>query len=354
VSGSAAPRILAVSRALPPHYVEQDTLLAVFRELWGQKHFNLDRLEQLHRAVRVGGRHLALPIEQYRALESFAARNGAWIEAAVATGEDAVRAALTAADLAPAAVDHLYFVTVTGIATPSVDALLIERLGLRPDVKRVPIFGLGCVAGAAGLARVADVLRGQRDEIAVLLAVELCSLTLQREDLSIPNIIASGLFGDGASAAVLDGGARGRGPRIAATRSVFYPGTERAMGWDVVDSGFKVVLSPAVPQLIREKLRGDVDAFLGSRGLKRRDLKHWVCHTGGPRVLEAMEEALEIPREAMRRSWESLEKVGNLSSASVLFVLSDLLASGEARPGDQGLLVAMGPGFCSELVLLEW
>jgi alkylresorcinol/alkylpyrone synthase len=354
MSPAAGPRILAAAQALPPHYVDQDTLLAAFRELWGQKHFNLDRLEQLHRAVRVGGRHLALPLERYRALESFSARNAAWTEAAVDAGEDAMRAALRASELAPAEVDHLYFVTVTGIATPSIDARLVERLGLRPDVKRVPIFGLGCVAGAAGLARIADVLRGAPGEIAVLLAVELCSLTLQREDLSIQNIIASGLFGDGAAAVVVGGGARGRGPRIAATRSVFYPGTERAMGWDVVDSGFKVVLSPEVPQLIRQHLRSDVDAFLDAQGLSRREVAHFICHTGGPRVLEAVEESLDLPRAAMRRSWESLEQVGNLSSASVLFVLSDLLASGEARPGEKGLLMAMGPGFCSELVLLEW
>ena len=354
MTAAAGARILAVSTALPPHYVDQDTLLAAFRELWGQKHFNLDRLEHLHRAVRVGGRHLALPIERYRALESFSARNSAWIEAAVAAGEDALRKALAAADLSPAQIDHLYFVTVTGIATPSVDARLVDRLGLRPDIKRVPIFGLGCVAGAAGLARAADVLRGQPGEVAVLLAVELCSLTLQRDDLSIPNIIASGLFGDGASAAVLDGGARRRGPRVVATRSVFYPDTERIMGWDVVDTGFKVVLSPAVPQLVREHLRSDVDSFLSSHKLSRRDLRHWICHTGGPRVLEAVEEALDLPREAMRRCWDSLEQVGNLSSASVLFVLSDLMASGEPRPGDKGLLLAMGPGFCSEMVLLEW
>ena len=354
MSGAIGPRILSVAQALPPHYVDQDALLAAFRELWGEKHFNLDRLEQLHRAVRVGGRHLALPLEEYRGLESFAARNNAWTDAAVAIGAETVRTALLAADVAPAQIDHLYFVTVTGIATPSIDARILESLGLRPDVKRVPIFGLGCVAGAAGLARVADVLRGAPGEAAVLLAVELCSLTLQREDLSVPNIIASGLFGDGAAAAVLDGGARGRGPRIAATRSVFYPGTERAMGWDVVDSGFKVVLSPAVPDLIREKLRSDVDSFLGDRGLARTDISHWVCHTGGPKVLEAVEQALELPRAAMQRSWDSLQLVGNLSSASVLFVLSDLLASGEPRRGDKGLLLAMGPGFCSELVLLEW
>ena len=204
------------------------------------------------------------------------------------------------------------------------------------------------------MARAADVLRANAGETAVLLAVELCSLTLQREDLSIPNIIASGLFGDGAAAAVLDGGARGRGPRILATRSVFYPGTERAMGWDVVDSGFKVVLSPHVPDLVREKLRGDVDAFLGGRGLRRADVAHFICHSGGPKVLEACEEALEIPRERLQLSWDSLQHTGNLSSASVLFVLSDLISSGAARPGDIGLLLAMGPGFCSELVLLQW
>jgi len=347
-------RILSAAQALPPNYVDQDTLLAAFRAHWGKKHFNLDRLEQLHRAVQVGGRHLALPLEEYEALESFAARNAAWTRVAVEVGEDAVRKALLAADVAPSQIDHLYFVTVTGIATPSIDARLVDRLGLRPDVKRVPIFGLGCVAGAAGISRAADVLRGAPGEVAVLLAVELCSLTLQREDLSIPNIIASGLFGDGAAAVVLDGGARRKGPRIVATRSVFYSGTERVMGWDVVDSGFKVVLSPQVPQLVRDRLRFDVDDFLKANGLTRPSVKHFICHSGGPKVLEAFEEALELPRERVQRSWDSLRTAGNLSSASVLFVLSDLLASGEARAGDKGLLLAMGPGFCSELVLLEW
>jgi alkylresorcinol/alkylpyrone synthase len=350
----AVTRLLTAQTALPDNYVDQETLLAAFREHWGKKHFNLERLEQLHRAVRVGGRHLALPLAEYPALESFAARNAAWTRAATLVGERAVRNALLAADLAPAQVDHLFFVTVTGIATPSIDARLVEPLGLRDSVKRVPIFGLGCVAGAAGISRAHDVLRAAPGETAVLLAVELCSLTLQREDLSIPNIIASGLFGDGAAAVVLEGGARGRGPRIVATRSIFYPGTERVMGWDIVDSGFKVVLSPAVPQLVRERLRGDVDAFLAEQGLSRASIRHFICHPGGPKVLEAVEEALELPRTALQRSWDSLQTAGNLSSASVLFVLSDLLASGEPQPGDYGLLSAMGPGFCSELVLLQW
>ncbi len=355
-----SPRIHAVAGGLPPHYADQETLIAALRELWARQHHNLERLEDLHRAVQVGGRHLARPIADYATLTSFAQRNAAWTTAATDLGEQVVRAALERAGLAPAAVDHLFFVTVTGVATPSIDARLVGRLGLRDDVKRTPIFGLGCVAGAAGLARAADYLRAFPDHVAVLLSVELCSLTLQREDLSVANIIASGLFGDGAAAVVLGGErvatapARAPGPRVLASRSVFYPDTERMMGWDVVDGGFKVVLSSKVPALVEQRIRGDVDAFLAAHGLTRADVRHVVAHTGGPKVLTAFERALELPPTALARSWKSLRQTGNLSSASVLFVLEDLVASGEARPGDRGLVLAMGPGFCAELVLIEW
>lgn len=350
------PRIRAVSRALPPHYADQEQLIAGLRDLWATKHFNVDRLEELHRAVQVSGRYLALPIDDYVGMTSFSARNEAWTKVATELGAQAVTQALEQAGLRPQDVDHLFFVTVTGIATPSIDARLVNRIGLRPDVKRTPIFGLGCVAGAAGTARASDYLRGFPGEVAVLFSVELCSLTLQREDLSIPNIIASGLFGDGASAMVIEGGDRARaaGPRVLGTRSVFYPDTERIMGWDVVDTGFKVVLSAKVPTLVKAQVRGDVDAFLQAHGLDRSRIKHWVAHTGGPKVLQAFEAALELPEAALARSWQSLRQTGNLSSASVLFVLSELLESGEAKPGDLGVLMAMGPGFCSELVLLEW
>jgi alkylresorcinol/alkylpyrone synthase len=354
-ASAPSPLVRAVGRALPPNYVDQETLIATFRAHWEKKHFNLDRLEDLHRAVRVSGRHLALPVEEYLPLDTFAKSNAAWIRCATDVGEAAVRDALARAGLGPRDVDHLFFVTVTGISTPSLDARLVNRLGLRPDVKRTPVFGLGCVAGAAGLARASDALRGFPGDVSVLLSVELCSLTLQREDLSIPNIVASGIFGDGAAAVVLVGGGRGGdGPRVLATRSVFYPDSEWVMGWDVVDTGFKVVLSAKVPEITRAHLGEDVDGFLASRGLSRRDIRHWIAHTGGPKVLEAFEAALDLPAKALERSWRSLEEVGNLSSASVLFVLADLLESGDARPGDLGLLMAMGPGFCSELVLLRW
>jgi alkylresorcinol/alkylpyrone synthase len=246
-------------------------------------------------------------------------------------------------------------VTVTGLATPSIEARLTNRLGFRSDIKRTPIFGMGCVAGAAGTARAADYLRAFPSHTALVLSVELCSLTLQREDLSIPNIIASGLFGDGAACLVMQGAQVGaKGPRAVASQAVFYPDTERIMGWDVVDSGFKVVLSAKVPNLVRDNIRGDVDGFLASHGLKRSDIRHWVAHTGGPKVLQAFEESLELPRRVLARSWASLKEVGNLSSASVLFVLSEILESEEPQPGDWGLLMAMGPGFCAELVLLRW
>jgi len=351
------PWVRSVGTALPKNWVDQETLISLFREHWAREHFNLERIEELHRSVQVGGRYLALPIDEYLPLTRFAERNDAFNRVSLEVGELAVRRALDAAGLQPRDVDHLFFVTVTGIGTPSLDARLVNRIGLRPDVKRTPIFGLGCVAGAAGTARASDVLRAFPGEVAVLLSVELCSLTLQREDVSIANIIASGLFGDGAAAMVLSGAERpppGAAPRVVATRSVFYPDTERIMGWDVVEGGFKVVLSAKVPALVTEHVRNDVDTFLDGQGLRRQDIRHWIAHTGGPKVLQAFEAALELPPEALRRSWDSLRRTGNLSSASVLFVLSELLAAGEARPGDLGLLMAMGPGFCAELVLLRW
>jgi alkylresorcinol/alkylpyrone synthase len=350
-----SPFIRAVGRALPPHYAAQEQLISAFRELWAKKHFNLERLEELHRAVNVSGRFLALPIDEYRPLVSFQQRNDAWVRSAVDLGEKVVRQALEKAGLTPRDVDHVFFVTVTGLSVPSIEARLANRLGFREDLRRTPIFGLGCVAGAAGVARAVDYLRAWPDHTALVVAVELCSLTLQREDLSIPNIIASGLFGDGAACAVLQGaGARAPGPRVVASRAVFYPDTERVMGWDIVDTGFKVVLSAKVPQLVRDNARANVEGFLAAHGLTRADIRHWVAHTGGPKVLQAFEESLELPRQALARSWASLREVGNLSSASVLFVLGETMESQDPRPGDWGVMMAMGPGFCAELVLLRW
>ncbi len=347
-------RIAAVGTALPEHFYDQETLLAALAAHWRERYYNVGRIEQLHRNVLVGGRHLALPLEEYPKLATFGAANDAWIRVALELGERAVADGLDRAGLAAADVDALFFVSVTGIATPSIDARLINRMGLPTRLKRVPIFGLGCVAGAAGIARAADYVRAFPSQVAVLLSVELCSLTLQRGDLSIANLIASGLFGDGAAAAVVVGAERAAGgPEVVATRSIFYPDSERVMGWDITDRGFQIVLSADVPEVVDRHLRADVDAFLADQGLARRDVAAWIAHPGGPKVLEAMERALEVPRAALERTWRSLREVGNLSSTSVLLVLASTLAD-RPPPGSYGVLLALGPGFCSELVLLRW
>ena len=348
--------IRSVATAAAPHRYEQEALIAAFLQHWAQGHHNLRRVEQMHRAVRVGGRNLALPMAAYPTL-SFGAANDAFISVGTDIGAEAVANALSLAGLRPRDVDAIWFTTVTGIAAPSIDARLCNRLGFRNDIRRTPMFGLGCVAGAAGISRVADYLRGWPDHVAVLLSVELCSLTLQRADLSIPNMIASGLFGDGAAAVVATGrGAAGgpSGPQVIATESRFYPDTEQVMGWDIGDAGFRIVLSAEVPDMVDRSMAADVDGFLARNGLTRADIVSWVCHPGGPKVLEAFERTLALPDGALALTWQSLEAVGNLSSASVLHVLRDTLERARPAPGSYGLVLAMGPGFCSELVLLRW
>lgn len=350
-------RVAAVGKAFPDNYYDQDQLLAAFREHWSKRHHNMERLEKLHKAVLVGGRHLALTIEQYDAIETWGQANDHWIRVAQDVGERAVRDAVERAGISLDQVGAIFFVTVTGVATPSIEARLFNRLGMPPHVKRVPIFGLGCVAGAAGIARAADYVKAYPDQVALLLSVELCSLTLQRDDLSIPNLISSGLFGDGAACAVVCGAKvpQGKaGPEVVASRSIFYPDTERVMGWDISERGFKIVLSAGVPKVVEKYLRRDVDAFLDSLGLSLDDIESYVCHPGGPKVLLAFETALDQPREAFELTWDSLQRVGNLSSSSVLMVLQDTMETRPPPAGSLGLMLAMGPGFCSELVLLRW
>lgn len=350
-------RIASVGCALPEHRYEQATLTAALERALATHGIESRRLEQLHRNVQVDGRHLALPLEAYEELDSFGASNDAFIRCGLDLGADAVIDGLERAGLDAADVDHLFFVSVTGVGTPSLDAGLMNRLALRPDVKRTPMFGLGCVAGAAGVSRASDYLRAFPEQVAVLLSVELCSLTLQRDDASIANLIASGLFGDGAAAAVLvgdEGPTNGTTtPTVAATRSVFYPDTEHVMGWRVGGDGFRVVLSADVPDVVEANVGSDVDAFLADHGLTRGDISTWIAHPGGPRVLEALQQALALPDDALARTWRSLAAIGNLSSASVLMILRDAMLDGRPAAGEWALMLAMGPGFCSELVLLR-
>jgi len=349
-------RIAGAGSAFPKHYYPQAVLLAALREYWRGQIENPRMLDQLHAHAGVDGRHLVLPLERYYDLKNFGEFNRIWIEASQELGERAIRCAMSRAGLELSQIGALFFVSVTGIASPSIDARLINRMKLPTNIRRTPIFGLGCVAGAAGVARAADYVRAYPDQVAVLLSVELCSLTLQREDLSLANLVSSGLFGDGAAAVVVAGAnvPVNNGPEIIATASVFYPDTEEVMGWDISEKGFRIVLSREVPDVVREHLGPDVDALLAEHGFKRSDVGSWGMHTGGPKVLEAAEESLGMKKGEIQASWDCLRRVGNLSSASVLCVLEDVMLNRRPAPGTLGVMAALGPGFCSEVVLLRW
>ncbi len=352
--------IASVGTALGDHAYEQAAITEVFgRHVVGEDPSALAVVRRLHSNTGVATRHLALPLDTYPTLEGFTAANDAWIRIALELAEAAVGRALLGAGLSASDVDLIVTTTVTGVAAPSLDARLVQPLGLRPDVKRVPMFGLGCVAGAAGVARVHDYLAGDPDGVAVLLAAELCSLTVQRDDASIANQVASGLFGDGVGAVVMVGDRRAAqlglvGPQVSSTRSRFYDDTERVMGWDIGSSGLRIVLAASVADVVRGNLGSDVKDFLADHELDVADIRHWIAHPGGPKVIEAVTETLGLPADALDATRRSLSAVGNLSSASVLHVLADVMARNSSGTGEPAMMLAMGPGFCSEMVLLRW
>lgn len=347
--------LAGVHAVLPTHRYAQAELTAAFTEMCLGPDGNRALVARLHANAQVSSRHLVLPLEQYATLNSFGDSNDLFIDHAVRLGAEALTGALLRAAIAPDEVDVVISTTITGLAVPSIEARIAELVGLRPDVKRVPLFGLGCVAGAAGIARLHDYLIGHPDEVAALLSVELCSLTVQRDDHSVANLVASGLFGDGAAAVVAVGANRPEpGPRVLDSRSHLYPDSQRIMGWDVGAGGLKIVLDAQVPAIVQKYLGQDVRSFLAAHCLQVDDVAAWVSHPGGPKVIEAIEVELGLTGDPLELTWRSLDQIGNLSSASVLHVLRDTLDKRSLKPGTPGMLMAMGPGFCSELVLLEW
>ncbi len=352
------PRILALAHAFPPHYCSQDELSSALRIAWQDQGLDVAIFDRLQRNVQVQGRYLARPLEEYHHFNSFTQTNQIWQEEALHLGEQVVRQVLDQAQLAADQVQLLMSTTVTGIAVPSLEARLMNRLPFAPTTRRVPLFGLGCLAGTAGIARCADYLRAYPTHAALLLSVELCSLTLQKQDLSVANLIASGLFGDGAAAVLLVGDehplASAAPVGVLDSCSVFFPDSEEVMGWEVSASGLKIVLSPGVPHYTREALPGPLKDFLAKHNLKLGEIRHWVSHPGGPKVIDALEEGLALPAGTLNRTRQSLAEIGNLSSTSVLIILEEWLRDRIAEPGDWGMMLSMGPGFCAEAALLRW
>jgi alkylresorcinol/alkylpyrone synthase len=334
-------------------------LLHEAQQEWRKKRPSIVKpLEQFYTNVKVNGRYLAWPLEHYKEPTTFEERNKAYIETALALGEQTICALLDQVQMSPQDVDQLTTVSTTGISVPSLDARLMNRIPFSRSMKRLPLFGLGCMGGAAGIARTADYLQGHRGEAVILYAVELCSLTIQRDDLSLANLVASGLFGDGSAAVLMVGNehplAKPGLPRVIESQSQFFPETEHIMGWEVTDSGFKVMLSADIAGLARSQVQPGMEAFLGRHDLTIPEIDHWLVHPGGPKVIEALQDGLGLPDEALALSWETLAEVGNISSASVLLILDKVMKRLQPKPGEYGVLMAMGPAFSAELVLLQW
>lgn len=365
--------VVAVESVLPLNTYAQESITAAVGPLVAPDPARTALLRRLHASAGVDHRHLVLPLEEYAGLRSLGATNAVFVREGALLAERACRRALAAAGLAPGDVDHVFLTSVTGVAAPSLDVLLSERLGLRSDVRRTPSFGLGCAGGAGGLARVHDHLLGRPGDVSLLVSVELCSLTLQHGDDSTANMVASGLFGDGAAAVVVVGvghplalspparatggtalrDGRRRTATVTDTRSRLYPGTTDALGWEVRDTGFAIVLSAALPDLLRAHLLADVKGLLAEHSLTPAEVPTWVVHAGGPRVIDAVRDAVGLSEDAVRESRASLACAGNLSSASVLDVLARTLAHSDAPPGSPAVVMAFGPGVSCELVLLR-
>lgn len=348
------PKIIAAAHAFPPHIIAQTVVRELIGRFYGDRIAGIDRMLAIFDHSRIETRQFMMPGEWYLQNRSPMERNAVYREQGLELVVAAARTCLDRAGWSAGEVDHVIFVSSTGHATPTLDAHLINRLEMGATTSRAPIWGLGCAAGAVGLSRACDYCRAFPDRRALVVALECCSLTFMAGDLSKKNLVATSLFADGAAATVVAGDrVTGSGPEIVATRSHLFPDSYRIMGWDFVADGMQLVLSPKLPAIVRQELRPLVADFLPDHGLGLGDLRHYITHPGGARVVDAYREALQLDGDELQLTEEVLRQHGNVSSVSVLVVLEKWLAGGASREAGPGLLSAFGPGFSAELLLLR-
>lgn len=348
------PRIVSISTAVPPYRYSQTELKHHYARLHREHAETLAALSIFDHAG-VEYRHLSFPVEYYLAGPSYEQRNNDFIRRALQLSEQAIRSCLRQADVAPEHVSQIISVTTTGLATPSLEAMLVERIPLSRQVQRTPLFGVGCAGGAVGLARASQLLCSSPKDFAILLSVELCAQTFIATDQSKLGVVAASLFGDGAAAALLAGDSCQRdGPLCVGSQSVLFSNSHDIMGWRFTGDGMQLVLSPRLPALVKRTMPPVIHEFLSTHGLSLTDIRFWIFHPGSRKVLDAYEESLELHPHHLHWSRHFLSRYANLSSASVLFILHDVMRHGRPQRGDYGLVVAVGPGFSAELILLQW
>jgi alkylresorcinol/alkylpyrone synthase len=348
------PQIVAAAHALPRHEISQQEVKELIAEVFKDQVEDLEQHLRVFDNARIKTRQLVMPPEWYMLEHSPVEQNQVYLDEGMQLTREAAERCLHQANLSSADIDLVIFVSSTGHATPTLDARLIDALGFSSSTTRLPIWGLGCAAGAAALSRAYDYCRAYPEARALLIAMECCSLTFRKDDLSQKNLVGTALFSDGAAAAIVAGDKTGDdGPHILATRSHLFSDTARIMGWDFDDGGMQLVLSPKLPLLVRQELPKLVEDFLKNQGLKPQDIIHYVTHPGGARVIDAYRESLGLQQKDLRLTEKILRENGNISSVSVLMVLEEWLASSPAQKPGYGLISAFGPGFSAELLLLE-
>jgi alkylresorcinol/alkylpyrone synthase len=347
------PTIAATATAVPPHLITRDDVKYYMGRVFDIPDRKLEAMMTVVDNAQVHKRHSIFPIEYTVEPRPLSKTNEEYQEHAIALGRRAAEECLAKAGVAPGDVDLIITVSCTGYMIPSLDVHLLNLMGFRNNIRRLPITELGCVAGAIALSRARDFLLGAPGKTVLIVAVELPSLTFQRKDLSQGNLISAVLFGDGAAAALLTN-RPSSGPRILDSESFTLPASMDALGFDLRDTGFHIVLSKELPQLVRDKIKELVENFLGRNNLTPQEMAAYLLHPGGQKLLVCIEEELGLQRCHTKFSWDVLRDYGNISSATILFILQEWLTKKQMNPGDYGLVAGFGPGFSSELLLLQW